>query len=845
MTESNNRKFLASMVLGSTIATFCAATVAQAQQESGLEEIVVTAQRREQNLQEVPLAISAISAAKIEQLGIKDMRDVTGLAPNVTIVQGTTANGAGVLSMRGISSPASEAFGLDQANAVYIDGIYIAASGAIGSDVMDLERIEVLRGPQGTLYGRNSTGGALSLITRAPSKETRMKAEVGAGNFSARSGKISIDTGEIMGLATTLSAGHRERSGTVDNILEPSDSRDPGAQKVDTFRAATKLEFGDSGSIRYIFDWTRNRGAPLAFQLTNTANGAPRSLSVNGQPLVVTQQAPVAQYLAAATFAQPACRALAEPTRSYREQVCNDISSTATDRMWGQNLQIENRFDSLKVKLTSGYRKWDSVSNSDLDGMGAFTGPSFTNASLFNGMPESLLRFIPTIPAAARPFIAASPVPAITQNLFDTNNHRAHKQLSHELEFSGETGRADWVVGGFYFDEEGQGNNPQNSGFVYDSNAVFLGSFGALGPSFVAVNPARYRLVQTKATLIYTAKATSKALFGQTTLYPSGREGGLRVTIGGRYTQDDKSMYRTQNGATPFATPQTGAASFNKFTWNLMLGYDVTQGVTAYARAATGYRSGGFNAGDAVDAGTNTIPNFNEESVTSYEAGLKTELLDRRLRLNVAGYHNIYNDLAVNIPLTNAPAGTFATRVGNAGKVNYTGFEADFQAVLSDTFSIDGSLGYVDVKYKTFMAGQSTAAGAPPINIASIVTPGYTAPLTANLAANVRFPVGSGGKTQFVGRLGYTHEDGKYSFNNSIGVPFNDALKGDPRNLLDMQLSIVGLPLGGSEGEVRVWGKNLTDSKYFARGIDFGALGFAGGFFGDPRTFGVSVGVKL
>ncbi len=834
------------LILGAGLVTLSAPAHAQkGETESALDEIVVTAQRREQNLQEVPIAISAISAAKIEQLGIKDARDLSGLSPNVTIVQGTTANSAGVISMRGISSPASEAFGLDQANALYVDGVYIAASGAIGLDVMDIERVEVLRGPQGTLYGRNSTGGAISFIGRAPSKEMRLKAEAGVGNFNAYNAKISFDPGEILGVATAFSYGHRERAGTVDNILEPQDSRDPGSRDIDSFRGAARVEFGDSGSIQYIYDWTRNRGSPIAFQLTNTANGTPRSLSVNGQSLVVTQPAPVAQYLAAASFSQAACKALAEPTRAYRDEVCNDISSYATDEARGHNLRLENDFGAVKVKLTSGRRTWDSRSNTDLDGIGAFTGPAFSNATLFNGMPVSLLQFIPTIPAAARPFIASSPVPTVTQNLFDTNNHRSHEQTSHELEFSGDTESLDWVVGGFHFDEEGTGDNPQNSGFILDTNTIFTGNFGALGPSFVAVNPARYRMVQTRATLKYVAEAKSKAFFAQSTYYPSGRDGQWRFTVGGRYTKDDKTITRTQNGAAPFATPQTGKAGFSKFTWNLMLGYDVSDAVTAYARAATGYRSGGFNAGDAVDAGTNNIPNFNEESVISYEVGLKTELLDRRLRLNLAGYHNIYEDLAVNIPLTNAPAGTFASRIGNAGKVNYTGIEADFQALLSDTFSIDGSLGYVDVKYKEFLSGQSTIAGAPPINIASIVTPGYTSPFTANIAANLRFPFGSGPNSQIVARLAYTHEDGKYSFNNAIGVPFNDALKGDNRDLLDLQIAFTGISLGAGEGEVRFWGKNLTNSKDFARGIDFGQLGFAGGYFADPRTYGVNVVVKL
>ncbi|MEY4160110.1 MAG: hypothetical protein RLZZ136_731, partial [Pseudomonadota bacterium] len=625
--------------------------------------------------------------------------------------------------------------------------------------------------------------------------------------------------------------------------LQPEKSLDPGSRKSDSLRFAAKADLGSTGSIQYIFDWTKNAGSPSAFQLTNTGDGVARSMNVNGQPLVVTQVAPVTQYLAAATFGLPACRALAAPSRAYRNQVCNDISSYATDKTWGHNLQIQNDFDGFKIKDTAGYRQWDSVSRNDLDGMGSFTGPAFSNASLFNGMPVSLLQYIPTIPAAYQAGIAASPVPTVTQNLFDTSNHRIHEQFSNELEVSGSSSTLDWVVGGFYFWEKGSEANPQNSGFVLDTNSIFTANFGPLGPGFVAANPARYRLVQTLSSLNYTARAESKALYSQFTLYPGGRNSGLRLTAGGRYTWDDKNILRTQNGAAPLATPQTGQASFSKFTWNAMLGYDIAQGITSYARVATGYRSGGFNAGDAVDAGTTTIPSFKPESVTSYEIGLKTELLDRHLRLNFAGYHNIYTDLAVNIPLTNAPAGTFASRVGNAGKVNYTGFEAEMQAVLSDNFTLEGSIGYVDIKYKEFMAGQSTTAGAAPINIASIVTPGYTSPLTANLALNAKFPLNNDGM-KLTGRVGLTHEDGKYSFTSSIASPYNETLKGDNRDTVDAQISVEDISIAGAKVDVRAWGKNITNSHDFVRGVDFGQLGFAGGYFADPATYGLTIGFK-
>jgi iron complex outermembrane receptor protein len=399
-------------------------------------------------------------------------------------------------------------------------------------------------------------------------------------------------------------------------------------------------------------------------------------------------------------------------------------------------------------------------------------------------------------------------------------------------------------VGGFYFWEKGSEDGYQNSGFILDTNAIFLANFGPLGPGFAAANPARYRLVQTRARLAYTTSAESTAVYGQATFYPGGRDSGFRLTAGGRYTWDEKKMLRLQNGATLPAAPESGTAKFSKFTWNLMAGYDVADGVNLYARAATGYRSGGFNSQDPAITGTNQLGSFRPEKVTSYEVGLKSELFNRRLRFNVAAYHNIYDDLAVLGPVTDAPVGTFATRIINAGKVVYNGVEVETQAVLSDNFSIDGSLGYIDINYKEFLAGQSPTAGAPPVNIASIVTPGFTSPLTANVALNAQFPL-NWGNAVLRGRVGYTHEDGKYNFSSSVGSPFNEQVKGDNVDLVDLQVGIDGIPLGTGEGEVRFWVKNLTNAKDFVRSIDYGPLGFGGGYYAEPRTYGLTVGAKF
>jgi len=855
MMISRKSRFVLALLAGTAALAQAMPAAAQAQgaaaadpakaDDSHLGEIVVTAQKRAENLQVVPIAVTAISADKIAKLGVTDSRDLTGLAPNVTIDPGTTSQSAAAISIRGITSGGSETFGFDSANAIYIDGVYIARSSAAGQGISDIEQVEVLRGPQGTLFGRNTTGGAISFVTRKPSDTFRLTDEVSYGNYDAWSNKFSIDPGEFHGLSTSFSYTHRERNGVVNNLDAPSSSQDPGAYKSDAFRFAARLKLGSTGSIQYILDYSKISGSPMNFQLTNVSNGAYNApVTINGQQVTATQQAPVAQFLAGATFANPACAALAQPTLVWQQTICNDVVDYSSDRVWGHNLQIENNFGGVKFKSTTGYRTWLNLENSDLDGIGAFSGPAYTTASLFNGMPASLLKYIPSIPAAYDGYIAATPVPQISQDLFQTSDVRHQRQFSEEAEFSGTSHTLDWVVGGFYFWENGSENNPQNSGYILDTNqSVFTAAnFGPLGAAFAAANPARYRLVQTLSVLAYDTSSQSEAIYGQATYYPGGHGSGWRLTLGGRYTWDQKSMTRTQNGAALLTTPDAGSANFSKFTWNAMLGHDFSNDVTGYARIATGYRSGGFNAGDVDLIGTTTLPHFNSEQVTSYELGLKTELLDRRLRFNLAGYHNIYQNLQLAVPVPSAKAGTFTTQVQNAGLVHYTGIEADAQAILSSFASIDGSIGYVDVKYVDFGAGLSTTGAV--VNIASVAQSAYTSPLTANLALNLHAPVGSGNARLF-GRIGYTYMDGQYSFASTLSSPFNDAIKGGNRNLFDLQVGIERFAIGGSEGQLKFWMKNMTNEHALVRGIDFGALGFAGGYYEEPRSYGLTLGIKL
>ncbi|MFZ4690394.1 MAG: TonB-dependent receptor [Polymorphobacter sp.] len=840
---------LAALLAGASLSATAAmaqapATQAAAETGGAFEEIIVTAQKRGENLQRAPLAISAISAQKADLIGITEVRDISGLAPNVSISQGTTNATAAVVTIRGIPTAADETQGYDSPIGLYLDGVYLARSSAASFEVAEIERIEVLRGPQGTLFGRNTTGGAINFITKQPDDEFGLKVRAGYGNYNQWTGRAILNTGKMGDtLSATLSYLHKQRDGVVDNLLQPKKSQDPGGNNTDAFRIAVKFEPSDSITITNIFDYTVIDGVPHANQLAGVGAGVFRpNVTLDGGSIAQVQPANVAGYLgqASTTALEPGC---GKPVQRARlDSICLEGARSSRDKLWGNLLRVEVDVGPVKLRSSTSYREWDNnIQGSDLDGLGTVRGAAFTNASLLNGMPASLLQFV--VPPGAAGIVAGLPVPTTTQPLFQAKNLRSQQQFSQELEIiSNYDSDFQWVIGGFYFHEEGSESNEQSFGFILDTNQIFLANFGALGPGFAAANPARFRNFSTpSSTLAYKADADSFAVYGQGSWRPGGAEAPFGVTLGLRYTWDKKGFDRSQNGATPFtASVDLGLnrqrTDFGKPTGHVTVDYRATDDVNLYGRIARGYRSGGFNARQTTNAAANLglIP-FNEETIWSYELGAKTELFDR-LRLNAAVFYNEYSDLQATIPI---PGGaTFGTQVTNAGKINYTGVELEGQLAITENLSVDGSFGYVHKDVKNFPGADITGVIR---NIASVITPGNSPDYTANLAGNLVFPLGD--TARLTARVGWSYVSSQFFFANPLTAPFNEDIKADPRSLFDAQLRIDNIQFGGvGKGmAVTLWGKNITNSEYIARGIDFGQIGYGSVIYGDPATYGITV----
>ncbi|MFM7028216.1 MAG: TonB-dependent receptor [Chakrabartia sp.] len=885
MKGQTQRTFAAFLLAGVGLAGISAPAFAQAaagNENTGLEEIVVTAQKRTESLQDTPIAITAVPAAQLELRGIAEAKDLSAIAPNVSVVGATTNATAAVVTIRGIPTAADESQGYDSPIGIYVDGVYMARSSASTFEVADIDRVEVLRGPQGTLFGRNTTGGAVNFVTRMPEDEFGITLRGGYGNFNQTNFRMILNTGELAdGLKMSFAYLNKSRDGVVDNLLARS-GRDPGAMNNSSARWALQYDLSDNLTFTNVLDRSHIESIAGFSQLVAVGNGDPTrfpgTLTLDGNTFAVTQPANVAGYLAEATSLDPQCGTpLSQLSLERRSKVCANSNGLSTDTLWGNMSRFELKTDAVTVRSTTAYREWHNVINgTDLDGMGGISGPKFDiglptspPTGIFQGFSAALLQSAFGLSAPAAGYLQSLGVPTTTQDLFNTKNNRRQKQFSQELEFvSPGGGSFEWVLGGFYFHESGSEYNPQNYAYVLDTNQtvytpasikkvllgfnpsldpdVALGYANVIAPLMQAGNPARFRALASQTVLAYNAGGSSFAVYGQGTLRPGGADGRLGITLGLRYTWDKKNFQVTQNGAVPYTLEQLGirtsSKKFSAPTGNLTIDYKASDDVNLYARMARGYRSGGYNARQSTTDDKVSTPLINEtipltpfkdETIWSYELGAKMEFA-KRVRLNLAAFYNVYTDQLVTIPLQVEAGASFGNITVNAGKTEYYGVEAEGNWLVSDHFSLDGSFGYVKKKPVDFPAGDT---GNVIRNVASIQELGYSPNYTANIGATAKYPVGS---LDMTARVGYNYTSSFWMFGNPLTAPFRNETKGDARGLLDAQLRFDGIGIG-KKASVTFWGKNLTNKAYVVRSVDFGTFGYATDIWGDPRTYGVTV----
>ncbi|MBS0505146.1 MAG: TonB-dependent receptor [Proteobacteria bacterium] len=776
MAHARTRLFVTGSLVAFTAALggTAVAQPAAAGGESALEEIVVTAQKRTENLQDTPLAVSAITAETIIDRGISDVSSLTAVAPSLSITTTGAATSNIALFIRGIGE-SETILTVDSPVGLYVDGVVLGRSSGAVFDLVDLERIEVLRGPQGTLYGRNTIGGAVNLISRKPTETFGVDQLLSYGRFDLFQSKTTINTGELggSGVRAQFSYLHKQRDGYVDN-LAATDKYDPGAYNVDAVRASVAYDQGGPFRLNYAFDYSDKR---------SVAN--PNQLAVARPDILAYINASPALGGAAPLVA-----------RDRRNRQTLDHDGPITDKVRGHTLNLElDLGDNLTLRSLTGHRKWTNTVVNDQDGNGGLVG-FVVDPILFAGGP-----FTP---------LGVQPI-----SLFHLTFERDQRQWTQEFNLLGKIGdHTDFVLGAFYFKEKANEQNPTFLTFILPTPVPIPVAPGVSLDSF-GVNIAQ--------NIIYHYESKSQALFGQATTAVTDK---LNLTGGLRYTKDDKALDQSVPSA------RSLSRDFDRFNWAVTADYEWSNDVMTYARVATGYKAGGFNARSANSG-------FEPEDLTSYEIGLKSELLDRRLRFNLALFHATHKDVQVGqfLPGTGGSVGVTV----NAGKARYNGIEAEFTALVTDALTLSGNFGYTDRKYKQFEI--VNPATEQLIDIASTAKFRYSPSTTANVSAEYRFPAFDFG--QLVARLDYSYRSRMYWHSSTLLNPFNDVISDGGVGRLDGRLSLKEVAIGGGNAEIALWARNLTDEEYLLGGVDFGALGFGTVSYAEPRTWGVDLRVSF
>lgn len=511
------------------------ATADEAEGHSAIGEIVVTARKRAENLQDVPSAISALGAEQLEDLQISSFQDVGRTVPNVHIQKQAGSPTAPQFNIRGISA-GSLNFQVDSGVALYVDGVYLGRPGNSGFDLADLERLEVARGPQGTLFGRNSTGGAISFITAAPTGEFGLIGEATVGNFARRRGRITLNTPEWNGFSARLTYVHDENTGYVKNSApsrtylfgEPfgpkTAARSFGANNIDSFLAAVRYTNGDALTVDYKFDYT---------DLVTTLDGMQL---LNAGPT----------FSAATNFAnQPALGGTNVVSLTRLDRLPIDSIAPSTQKTWGHSLTVN----------------WDINSDITLKYIGAVRGFTVNTASELDG------NVLVDPAGSGQPF-----------QLLAAALYARQRQYSHELQLIGSSGKLDWVLGLFTFREKAYRNSTGTSNLIAPT-----------GQPIPITNPGSYA----GGGSLIDVLNKSHAAYAHLNFTPIE---GIEVAGGIRYSYDD----RTEDDLVDLPrTPPRGrySATQDRFNYDTSIKAAITDDINVYAKFATGHVSGGiFNS---------------------------------------------------------------------------------------------------------------------------------------------------------------------------------------------------------------------------------------------------------
>ena len=708
-----------------------------------LEGIKVTARKREETLQEVPVAVTAFTGEALDKLNVKDLSDLDAQVPNLTVYAARGSNTTLTAYIRGVGQ-SDPLWGVDPGVGLYMDDVYIARPQGALLDVFDVERVEVLRGPQGTLYGKNTIGGAIKYISKGLRSDFNGYGSVTVGSFGQRDfkGAVGGGLGGSEYLRGRISVASLNNDGFGENII----TGDPVSNKdIMAYRLALGAYVTDNFDLQFALDHVKDDSG---------VRGA-RLLRANRFDALLT----------------PATGPFLPMDSRY--DVRNGMPNVNETTLGGASVTANLRAsENWTFKYVLAKRESDTETNIDFD----VTPDKITDVKAFYN----------------------------------------DEQVTNELQaaFDG-GGRSRGVMGLYFFDGYAGGQVLNN---------FFNLSFGD---------------TQGK---VYTK---SLAAYVDWTFDVSDQ---LSISGGARWTNEEKHavvLNRAYSGpdftrviAVPANFDKT--VTFKNLSPKISVDYQITPDILLYGLASRGFKSGGYNIRANATAVPRSAEPFNDEQVDSFEIGSKMAFLDSRLFLNLAAFHNKYEDMQLSV-FTELPGGGFFGDFTNAGQGTVQGLEVEYQFLPTDNWAITGNLAWLDAKYDEFMFYDPSVGRT--VNIADEETFTNAPDFSGAINVEWRTPLANGGNLS--ARVGYSYQ--------SDVVATTETRRGTTAPLAPFGLPPISQDGYGLLGANVTWtvndswtvalqGSNLTDKEYMTTGYNLHqAVGVYTGFYGAPRQYSLSV----
>jgi iron complex outermembrane receptor protein len=708
---------------------------AAAQDNSGgLQEIIVTAQKRAENLQDVPLSVSAVTGETLERLHQQDLSQITATVPNVQVqVNGGLSLSASYV-IRGIGIAANPSPYVGTEVGTVVDGV-VASSNALGlSDQFDMERVEVLRGPQGTLFGANTTGGVINFITRQPTGELGAYGQLTIGNYNRIDAQAAVNVPLSETLAAKIAVSHRSRDGYYTNLY-----------------TGDRIGGLNSTTVRGYLRWepSSDFDATLITELRRMRNGTDVLLNI----------------------AYPG-EIFYRPDTPYDFKLYSDVPDQHDTDTISNTLTINVATGIGKLTSVTNYSHYNTFGYQDIDGIDLY---GYAQVGRDKGWQFS-------------------------------------QELRNQIEVSD---NFQWLVGAY--------------AQLWGYNSVGHGWTAFVDERNISVNLARQRTTNLAAfTQIYWDITDRLRL-----------QGGARVSHEKVRLSEDASTWIQPNGTDPALgfgnlvgaiknpypadnMPTSGRESWTNFGGKIGLDYRATDDVMLYGFYARGFKSGGFNGRvtSAADIGP-----YDPEFVDSFELGLKSDLLDKHLRLNLSLFLNKWDNMQVNQVLYRGTPPQASSTILNAAKATTKGVEIEAEIVPSRFFRISGTLGYLDAKYDDFTVQTSPTTVIDYGGRALVYSPKWNGSVTATGS----FDVG-GGKLE---------TSAQYVYNGARWGNYTQAPSERLRAYNIVNANINWSP-ESEKWSIGLWARNLFDERYLSLALDAPPL-FTEGLFGNPREFGVDL----